>query len=168
VVCAYTLSKGPLNFHTNTVALPFCLATLSAEKPQSGGYPKALSTIGDHTRRRRLDLGLLQKDIPLAIGVDTCTITDREKNSCAPRLRQKGNIAELQPHAVVRDQNLITNLTETQTSQIGPNSTQRKVGNHFKELAADLTTLGPNLELKTSKDSPRSTEMRERFHRTLL
>jgi transcriptional regulator with XRE-family HTH domain len=49
-------------------------------------YPKALETIGDHIRKRRLDLKLLQKDVAGMLKVDTNTITNWERNRCQPKL----------------------------------------------------------------------------------
>jgi len=43
-------------------------------------------TIGDHLRKR-LDLGLFQKDVAVFIGVDICTVTNWEKNKGEPQLR---------------------------------------------------------------------------------
>jgi hypothetical protein len=42
------------------VALHFCEVTLTAKKPLSEAYPKTLKTLGDHLRKRRLDLNLFQ------------------------------------------------------------------------------------------------------------
>jgi len=67
--------------------LPFCYLTLLAKKPTSGAYPKKLVTLGNHLRKRRLDLGLLQKDVAVLIGVDTNTITIWEKNRGGPKLK---------------------------------------------------------------------------------
>jgi len=61
--------------------------TLSAKRPPEKAYPKELLTIGDHLRKRRLDFGLHQKDVAVIIGVDTCTITNWEKNRGEPQLR---------------------------------------------------------------------------------
>ncbi len=61
--------------------------TISAKKPRSGAYPKKLVTIGDHLRKWRLDLELLQKNVAVAIGVDTDTITNWEKSRTKPPLR---------------------------------------------------------------------------------
>jgi len=47
-------------------------------------YPKQLQTLGDHIRARRLDLGLLQKDVAEIIGVITDTITNWEKGRNQP------------------------------------------------------------------------------------
>jgi len=68
-------------------SLPFCYFQLSAKRPPNSAYPKKLEKIGDHIRKRRLDLGLFQKDVALAIGVDTCTITNWEKGHSEPELR---------------------------------------------------------------------------------
>ena len=46
-----------------------------------------LATIGDHLRKRRLDLGLLQRETAERLGVDHCTITNWELNRTKPALR---------------------------------------------------------------------------------
>ena len=44
-------------------ALPFCHVALQAPKPISPNYPKKLETFGEHIRKRRLELRLLQSDV---------------------------------------------------------------------------------------------------------
>jgi transcriptional regulator with XRE-family HTH domain len=66
--------------------LHFYDVTLTSKKPQSATYPKSLKTIGDHLRKRRIDLRLYQKDVAKAIGVDTLTICNWENNLTSPRL----------------------------------------------------------------------------------
>jgi DNA-binding XRE family transcriptional regulator len=66
--------------------LPFCSVTLSGKKPLERAYPVSLSNLGDHIRKRRLDLKLLQKEVAGILGVGTNAITNREKNRCQPRL----------------------------------------------------------------------------------
>jgi transcriptional regulator with XRE-family HTH domain len=68
------------------VALHFCDVTLSAKKLLPEAYPKALQTLGDHLRKRRLDLKLYQKDVAEAIGVDTLIVCNWENNLTNPRL----------------------------------------------------------------------------------
>jgi len=46
-----------------------------------------LCTIGDHLRRRRLDLGLQQKEVAAQVGADTCSVTNWELNRTNPALR---------------------------------------------------------------------------------
>jgi transcriptional regulator with XRE-family HTH domain len=43
--------------------------------------------MGDHIRKRRLDLGRFQKDVGRLFGVDTTTVTNWEKNRTKPTLR---------------------------------------------------------------------------------
>jgi DNA-binding XRE family transcriptional regulator len=65
-------------------ALPFCHVRLSGPKPQQKAYPKHLKTLGDHLRKRRLDLSLLQKEAAEQIGVDTASIGNWESNVVQP------------------------------------------------------------------------------------
>ena len=44
-------------------------------------------TLGDHLRKRRLDLGLLQKDVAQRLGVNIDTVTNWELNRTEPALR---------------------------------------------------------------------------------
>jgi transcriptional regulator with XRE-family HTH domain len=69
------------------VALPCCHVTLSGSKPKNPAYPAELNTIGDHLRKRRLDLGLLQKEVAGQLGVTTCTIMYWETNRVSPAIR---------------------------------------------------------------------------------
>ncbi len=55
--------------------MPFCSVQLSAKRPPNPAYPKELKTIGDHLRKRRLDLGLSQKKVAATLGVSLLTIT---------------------------------------------------------------------------------------------
>jgi DNA-binding XRE family transcriptional regulator len=65
--------------------LPFCSITLTAQKPTK--LPRILNTIGDHIKKRRLELGLFQKQVAEIIGVDECTVTNWEKGRTSPALR---------------------------------------------------------------------------------
>jgi len=67
-------------------ALPFCQTSLKARKPLPIAYPKALKTLGDHLRKRRLDKKLLQKEVGHLLGVDKCTINNWETNRATPAL----------------------------------------------------------------------------------
>ena len=59
---------------------------LTASRPLPTSYPQALKTIGDHIRKKRLDLGLLQKEVAQHVGVDTNSVTNWEKGHTSPRL----------------------------------------------------------------------------------
>ena len=67
-------------------ALPFCKVTLKAQKPLPSSYPKKLKTLGDHLRKKRLDLKLLQRDVAKRIGVEEATIWNWENNWSSPSL----------------------------------------------------------------------------------
>jgi transcriptional regulator with XRE-family HTH domain len=67
--------------------LPFCHAHLKGPRPLPRSYPQVLATIGDHLRKRRLDLGLLQRDVAAQLGVNQCSVTNWELNDTEPELR---------------------------------------------------------------------------------
>jgi DNA-binding XRE family transcriptional regulator len=58
--------------------------TLKAQKPLNSAYPLELRTLGDHIRKRRLDLKLFQKEVARLIGVDEVTIWNWENNKVKP------------------------------------------------------------------------------------
>jgi DNA-binding transcriptional regulator YiaG len=55
--------------------------------PLPRSYPQVLATVGDHLRKWRLDLGLLQREVAERLGVDHCTVTNWELNRTKPALR---------------------------------------------------------------------------------
>lgn len=72
--------------HNFMVALPCCYLTLRARKPRNPAYPEHLTTLGDHIRKRRLDLGMHQKDVAALVNTTTSTVTNWEKDRTSPRL----------------------------------------------------------------------------------
>jgi transcriptional regulator with XRE-family HTH domain len=68
--------------------------TLKTERPVSHAYPKFLITLGDHLRKRRLDLSLRQKDVSQRLGVSEASIWYWEKNLTSPSLRYIPKIIE--------------------------------------------------------------------------
>ncbi|MBI4485001.1 MAG: helix-turn-helix transcriptional regulator [Acidobacteria bacterium] len=66
--------------------MPCCHVHLRGQTPPPPGYPTELRTLGDHLRRRRLDLGLLQREVAEQIGVDITTITNCELGHTTPAL----------------------------------------------------------------------------------
>ena len=67
--------------------MPFCHIQLTGHKRLPTTYPHQLKTLGDHIRKRRLDLALQQKDIAKDIGVNKATIANWELNHNFPELR---------------------------------------------------------------------------------
>jgi transcriptional regulator with XRE-family HTH domain len=83
-----------LDRHPRTVVLPFCHIALKAPKPPSLPYPRELNTLGNHLRKRRLDLKLTQKDVAEKLGVDKTTVQFWENNRVKPSLRLIPKIIE--------------------------------------------------------------------------
>jgi transcriptional regulator with XRE-family HTH domain len=59
---------------------------LKAQKPDFRSYPNELKTIGDHLKKRRLDLKMLQKEVAERFGTTVCTVRNWEKNRSSPSL----------------------------------------------------------------------------------
>jgi len=68
-------------------SLPFCHISLKASKPKSSEYPKELKSLGDHLRKRRLDLKLLQKDVGQRIGGSASDVWNWENNRVSPAVK---------------------------------------------------------------------------------
>jgi transcriptional regulator with XRE-family HTH domain len=56
-------------------------------KPLSKDYPKVISSLADYLRKKRLDLGLLQKEVAARIGVDPDSICNWERQRNIPEIR---------------------------------------------------------------------------------
>ena len=82
------------------VALPFCKIELKAARPLSlPDYPNTLNTLGDHIRKKRLDLELLQKDVANIIDTTENTIWNWENNYATPSLPYIPNIIKFLGYA---------------------------------------------------------------------
>lgn len=69
------------------LVLPFCHLTLKAKRPRNPAYPVELRTVGDHLRKRRLDLGLLQREVADQLQVDEASGYNWETNRTMPEIR---------------------------------------------------------------------------------
>ena len=67
--------------------MPFCHVSLTASRPLPPAYPRKLTTLGDHLRKKRLDLGLLQKDLAQRLGVDKASVHNWENHRSSPSLQ---------------------------------------------------------------------------------
>lgn len=81
-------------------------------------------TIGDHLRKRRLDLGLLQRDLADRLGVTESTVTNWELNRTEPELRFLPGIFSLlgfdpRPVGATLAEQLVTFRTAQGLSQEG-------------------------------------------------
>jgi transcriptional regulator with XRE-family HTH domain len=59
---------------------------LTTEKPKPPKYPKRLESLGDQIRKKRLDLGLLQRHVAIQIGVSESSIYNWERNRNSPQV----------------------------------------------------------------------------------
>jgi DNA-binding transcriptional regulator YiaG len=138
---------------TSTHALPFCHVRLSGPKPQSKAYPKHLKTLGDHIRKRRLDLGLLQKEVAEQLGVDTASICNWESNEVQPMVHcLPGIIAFLGHNPLPEADDLISKFKRVR-STLGLTQEQlaQRLGIDESTIAAwepgENTPVGPYLKL---------------------
>jgi transcriptional regulator with XRE-family HTH domain len=67
--------------------LTFLGFKLTASKPKSSDYPKELKTLGDHLRKRRLDLKLLQKEVGQRIGGSVSDVWNWENGNASPAVK---------------------------------------------------------------------------------
>ena len=71
-----------------------CVAFLQGEPNSfttpSTSYPQEPRTIGDHLWKKRLDLGLLQKEVAQRMGADTDSVTNFRLCVMPDRLRGDG------------------------------------------------------------------------------
>ena len=71
---------------TGMPALPYCKVRLKGTfKPP--GYPNEINNLGDHLRKRRLDLGLRQRAVAKALGADATSVANWELGHSKPALR---------------------------------------------------------------------------------
>jgi transcriptional regulator with XRE-family HTH domain len=68
--------------------LSFCYVQLKGQiqKCLSANYPHVLNTLGDHLQKRRLDLGLLWKDVARLLGTGATNVALWSKGHSAPGL----------------------------------------------------------------------------------
>lgn len=67
--------------------LPICHLVLLCQRPPPEGYPKAPNSLGEHLRKRRMDLGLYQRDVASKIGATACSVWNWEAGLNEPENR---------------------------------------------------------------------------------
>lgn len=141
------------------VALPWCHFTLKAPKPKSLSYPAELRTIGDELRAKRLDRGLLQREVARQIGVTTCPIMYWETNRVAPALRFLPKITEFLGYDPCADR-------QPQSFGDQLRAHRRKLGRSQKEVAVllgiDQSTLA-SWEREEHRPAKRSLQLIDEF-----
>jgi transcriptional regulator with XRE-family HTH domain len=81
----YKLFYFKVHSYGTTLFLPFCKLTFTASKPSK--IPQNPQTWGEHIKKRRLELKLLQREVATQLGVRTDTILNWEHNWTKPTLR---------------------------------------------------------------------------------
>jgi hypothetical protein len=85
-VCNDRACGGDRGSRRGIPALPVCSLDLRGPKPLAVSYPIELTRIGDHIRRRRLDLGLSPREVAVKLGVDPSTVENWERPGCSQQL----------------------------------------------------------------------------------
>jgi transcriptional regulator with XRE-family HTH domain len=73
------------------VALPFYHLSLRRRKLRAG-YPESPSTLGEHLKKRRLDLGLMQREVASRLGIHLATYRNWEEERHEPEARFFGGL----------------------------------------------------------------------------
>jgi DNA-binding transcriptional regulator YiaG len=68
--------------------------TLQAKKPLPHDYPEALKTLGDHIKKKRLDLKLSKKELGRRLGAGDTTIYLWEENQAKPVIAHVSKIIQ--------------------------------------------------------------------------
>ncbi len=71
--------------HLRVAFLPFVQVIVKTRKPSA--CPEHPATLGQHLKRRRIQLGLHQKQVAERLGLDECTIANWEKDRTCPAVR---------------------------------------------------------------------------------
>jgi transcriptional regulator with XRE-family HTH domain len=64
----------------------FCYVIRRGRKPRPPGYREEPKTLGDHLRKRRIDLGLLQREVAARVGVTVETVLGWELRAREPAI----------------------------------------------------------------------------------
>ncbi len=72
-----------------------------AQKPH---YPKQIKHLGDQLRAKRLDLGLLQKEVAEIIGVTALTVVNWELGHTEPAGRHRPGLSRFLGHSAAREE----------------------------------------------------------------
>jgi transcriptional regulator with XRE-family HTH domain len=110
--------------------LPFCSLALKSQKPLSAQYPIQIHTLGDHIRKRRLDLGLLQSQVAEKIGVDALTLGNWERQRTQPEIRFIARIVEFLGYDPFPEPEAFPEKLQNLPLEDG--AIAEEIGNHFR------------------------------------
>lgn len=105
-------------------------------RPQNSVYPKEIKSLGDHLRKKRLDLGLLQRDVAEQMGVDEDSICHWEIGYSHPKVYLIPRIYDFLGYCPWKAP---TSFGEwLQMARMGLGLSRRKLA---KKLGMDVTTI---------------------------
>lgn len=113
--------------------------------------------MGDHLNKRRLELGLFQRDVASRVGVNESTVLNWESNACAPAIRFIPRIIAFLGYDPYPAPELLPDQLLAQRRHLG--LSRRRMA---KELAVDEGTLA-RWENGTSRPSGRRLRLVERL-----
>jgi len=143
--------------HNLIVALPFCHVELKAQRRVVLPYPTTLKTLGDHIRKRRLDLGLNQKEVSKIIGTIPNTICSWENNSFKPSICFMPKIIDFLSYALYTPPQSLREKLITYRQFLG--ITQKKLA---KMMGVNATSIR-DWEKGIHRPRSKSLEIIERF-----
>jgi transcriptional regulator with XRE-family HTH domain len=85
--------------HTCRVALPFCHLTLKAPKPPLSAYPCPPKTLGEHLKKKRMDLKLTPTYVAFMLKCDKTSVHNWEHSLYSPSLQYYHRIIEFLGYA---------------------------------------------------------------------
>ena len=140
--------------------MPFCKVSLKSSKPLPPSYPREVKTIGDHIRRRRLDLKLNLTEAAAVMGVCSESVTRWENNREQPAARTVPKIIKFLGR---------TPYSDISTMNLGEQiSICRRIHGLSKEKLAERLRINPTTVARWEKGRNRPTlcrlkELREIF-----
>jgi site-specific DNA recombinase len=112
--------------HNFRAALPFCHLALRAKKPLKRGYPRELRTLGDHIRKKRMELGFTTSYLSIRFGVQIGSILRWEKGLTNPPIRYLPAIYDFLGYAPFRPIRTLSDRLRVLRERLG--MTQNELG----------------------------------------
>ena len=78
--------------HSRVAFLPFVPLRIKCKKPKK--YVDDPQSIGEHIRKRRIELGLSQPDLAKLLGVSSATVLNWERGKTPPLITHMGKVIE--------------------------------------------------------------------------
>ncbi len=90
-------------YRNGHVVLPFCKVVLHAQKPRQMGYPTEPKTLGQHLKKRRMDMRMSQKKVATLLGISREVYGQWEADHISPRVSSMPKVIDLLGYAPLDD-----------------------------------------------------------------